>query len=76
MQRLRILLNLAEKNLALGQDQAASDNYQQIIKTFPDYTDRGKVYEHLATLARKMNNTLEADAFEAEAKRLSQIRGQ
>jgi uncharacterized protein (TIGR03790 family) len=71
MQRLRLLLTLGEKQLALSQPQEAYESYQKLLQAFPNYPDRLDIYKKLFPLAVKLGKKEEADKYEAEITRLT-----
>jgi uncharacterized protein (TIGR03790 family) len=70
-QRLRVMLLLGDKLAALGQDQEALDDYQALLKEFPDYVDKLVVLRKVLPLAQKLDKKPEVEKFEADIKRLS-----
>lgn len=70
-QRVRLLLTLAEKLLALNRTQEAYDDYQKLLEQCPDYPDQLGVYKKLLPLAHKLEKKADAEKFEAEINRLS-----
>ena len=60
-----------EKLLALKQDQEAFDLYREFMHNAPDYPDKVAILQKLAGLARKLDQTAEAQKYEAEIKTLS-----
>src|SRR5205814_34707 len=70
-QRIRLSLQAGEKLLALKQDQEAFDLYREFMHNAPDYPDKVAILQKLAGLARKLDQTAEAQKYEAEIKTLS-----
>ena len=54
-QRVRLMLGLAEKLVALGRDEEADELYEQFLKECPDYPDKLGVQQKALALARKLN---------------------
>jgi hypothetical protein len=70
-QRLRLLLTLGERLLALGRDQEAYEAYQKLLQDFPAYPDRLAVYRKLLPLAQKLDQKADAERYQAEIDRLA-----
>src|SRR5439155_9761813 len=70
-QRLRLMLTLGLKFLALERDQEAYDNYQKLLREFPDYAGKLTIYQRLLPIARKLDKKSDAERYEAEIKNLS-----
>ena len=70
-QRVRLLLTLAEKQLALDRPREAYEDYQKLLHEFPDYPDKLALYRKLLPLAQKLDKKADAERYEAEIKRLS-----
>jgi tetratricopeptide (TPR) repeat protein len=70
-QRLRLILNLAERRSVIGPDAGALALYQRFLQEYPDYPDRLKVHQGLLALAKRMKRQDVIDTCEAEIKRLS-----
>jgi len=54
MQRLRVLFSLGEARSLYGPDQKAFEAYQSILRDYPDYHGRKKVYENIIPIARRL----------------------
>jgi len=67
-QQLRLRLTLGERLAAADSNREAYENYQQLLANFPDYEDKAAIYRKLLPLARKLNKTADAEAFEAKLK--------
>lgn len=70
MQRLRLLLTLAEKRSMYGPDDKALGWYEAVLKEFPDYPDALRVYQQMLPLAKRLNRQEAIDRCEREIKRL------
>jgi tetratricopeptide (TPR) repeat protein len=70
-QRIRLLLTLAEKLLALDRQQEACENYLKLLQEFPDYPDKLTIYRKLLPLAQKLDKKADVERYEAEITRLS-----
>jgi uncharacterized protein (TIGR03790 family) len=70
-QRIRLLLTLGEKLVALDRNDEAYQIYQQFLSTVPDYPDPLAIYRKLLTLAQKLNKTQDAEKYEAEITKLT-----
>jgi tetratricopeptide (TPR) repeat protein len=70
-QRIRLLLTLAEKLPALNCQQEAYEDYQKLLKDFPDYPDKLAICRKLLPLAQQLGKQAEAQQYEAEISRLS-----
>ena len=70
-QRLRLLLTLGEKLVALERDEEAYENYRRLLQEFPDYPGKLAVYQRLLPIAQKLNKKTDAERYEAEIKSLS-----
>ncbi|MCX6927066.1 MAG: hypothetical protein NT154_28250, partial [Verrucomicrobia bacterium] len=70
-QRLRLLLTLGEKLMALDRHEAAYADYQRLLLDFPDYPDKVSIYRKLQPLALKLDKKSDAEKYEAEITRLS-----
>ena len=71
MQKLRLMLRLAERQALYGGHQQAFDLYLQILKEYPDYPDQLSLYQSLLPLGKKLDKKEEIDRCEREIKRLS-----
>jgi len=70
-QRIRLLLTLGERLLALGRDQEAYDAYQKLLQEFPAYPDKLALDRKLVPLAQKLDKQADAAKYEAEINQLS-----
>ena len=70
-QRIRLLLTLAEKLLALDRTQEGYQEYQKLLHEFPDYPDRLAIYRKLLPLAQKLDKKADAEKYDAEINRLA-----
>lgn len=70
-QRIRLLLTLAEKLPALDRQQEACEDYQELLRGFPDYPDKLTIYRKLLPLAQKLDKKADAQKYEAEINRLA-----
>ena len=70
-QKLRILLNVANRRTYFGANQVAYDLYRQLLKEFPDYPDLLTVYQKMLTLAEKLDKKDDAARWQKEIERLS-----
>jgi tetratricopeptide (TPR) repeat protein len=70
-QRIRLLLTLGEKLLALDRTQEGYEDYQKLLHEFPDYPDRLAIYRKLLPLAQKLDKKADAENYEAEINRLA-----
>jgi uncharacterized protein (TIGR03790 family) len=70
-QRIRLLLTLGEKLLALDRTQEAYEDYQELLQEFPDYPDKLAICRKLLALAQKLDKKADAAGYEAEVNRLA-----
>ncbi len=71
LQRVRLLLTLAEKLTALDRQPEAYEDYQKLLREFPDYPDKLTLYRKVLPLAQKLDKKADAEKYEAEINRLS-----
>ncbi len=71
LQRVRLLLTLAEKLPALDHQQEAYECYQKLLREFPDYPDKLAVCRKLLAAAQQLGKPADAEQYEAEIKRLT-----
>ena len=71
MQRLRLLLNLADRRALYGPDEAALAWHETLLKEFPDYPDRLRLLQQMLPLAKRLGRTNVVERCEAELRRLS-----
>jgi len=69
-QRVRLMLTLAEKLVALERESEAYDVYTQFLQEFADYPDKLAIYRKIAPLAQKLNKD-DAAKYKAEIERLA-----
>ncbi len=70
-EKLRVLLNVANRRTYLGQDPTAYSLYQQVLNEYPDYPDRLAVCQKLLGLAQKLQKPADAERWQREITRLS-----
>jgi uncharacterized protein (TIGR03790 family) len=70
-QKIRILLNLANRRTYFGANQAAYDFYRQLLKEFPDYPDLLTIYQKMLGLAEKLDKKDDAARWQKEIQRLT-----
>jgi len=70
-QRIRLLLTLAEKLPALDRHQEACEDYQELLREFPDYPDKLTIYRKLLPLAQKLDKKADVEEYEAAISRLT-----
>jgi uncharacterized protein (TIGR03790 family) len=70
-QRVRLLLTLGERLVALDREAEAYADYQKLLEVDPDYPDMAALYRKLLPLAQKLNKTSDAEKYEAELNRLT-----
>ena len=70
-QKVRLILNLAERRGVVGPDAKALELYQRFLKEYPDYPDRLRIYQGLLPIAKRMKKNDVIEKCEAEIKRLS-----
>ena len=69
-QKLRLLLNLANRRTYFGANQAAYDFYRHILREFPDYADLLPIYQKMHLLAEKLERKEDAARWQQEIARL------
>ncbi len=69
-QRLRLLLTLGERLVALQREPEALEDYQKLLREFPNYPDRLAIYKKLLPLAQKLDKKADAERYQAEIIRL------
>ena len=67
-QRVRLWLTLGERLAALGREAEAFQDYEELLKEFPDYPDKAVIYAKLLPLARKLNKPAEVEKYQALAR--------
>jgi tetratricopeptide (TPR) repeat protein len=67
LQKVRLLLTIAEIELSLGRNQQAFDAYKQLVTDAPDYPNVRFICQQLADLARRLGKTEEAEKFAKQA---------
>jgi len=70
-QRIRLLLTLDAKLVALDRDDEAYEIYQRFLRTVPDYPDPLAIYRKLLPLAQRLKKTQDAEKYEAEITKLT-----
>ncbi|HEU0008457.1 MAG TPA: TIGR03790 family protein [Verrucomicrobiae bacterium] len=71
MQRLRLLLNLADRRTLYGPDDVALAWHETLLKEFPDYPDRQRLVRQMLPLAKRLGQTNVIERCEKELLRLS-----
>jgi tetratricopeptide (TPR) repeat protein len=64
-QRLRMLLTLGDKLIALNRDADAMQAFQLLLKENPDYPDKPAIYRRLLPLAQNLKQTNEVEKYQA-----------
>jgi uncharacterized protein (TIGR03790 family) len=64
-QRLRLLLALGERLVALNREPDAYTDYQQLLREFPQYPDKIAIYKRLWGLAKKLDKKDAAAEYES-----------
>jgi uncharacterized protein (TIGR03790 family) len=72
-QRIRVLLNYAERRAIYGPDAAALALYQQFLTENPAYPDLLDVYKKLLPLAQRLDKKVEIERCDKEIKRLGAL---
>jgi len=70
-QKVRLLLTLGERLLALDRAPEAYEDYQRLLQDFPNYPDKIAIYKKLLPLALKLDKKEDAEKYQAEITRLS-----
>ena len=70
MQRLRLLLTLADRRTLYGPDAAALAWHEAVLKEFPDYPDRQRLLQQMLPLAKRLGRTNVVERCEKELQRL------
>ena len=70
-QRVRLLLTLGERLVALDRSPEAYADYQKLLEIDPDYPDKSALYRKLLPLAQKLKKKSDAERYDAELNRLS-----
>jgi tetratricopeptide (TPR) repeat protein len=71
MQRLRLLLNLADRRTLYGPDDVALSWHDTLLKEFPDYPDQARLLRQMLPLAKRLGRTNVVERCEMELLRLS-----
>ncbi len=71
MQRLRLLLNLADRRTLYGPDDVALAWHETLLKEFPDYPDRPRLLRQMLPLAKRLGRTNVIERCEKELLGLS-----
>lgn len=66
-QRLRLRLTVAERLIAQSDYSTASEELDAILREFPNHPCRFNVLRRLATMARNLGNTKQAEEYELKA---------
>jgi uncharacterized protein (TIGR03790 family) len=72
-QRVRVMLELAQKRATYGPNRAACEMYEKFLQECPDYPDPLSIYQKLLPLAQKLGKKEEVERCQAEIKRLSPV---
>ena len=65
MQKLRLLLVLGNKLIALNRPADAYDAYQTVLQDYPDYPDKNDIYRRLLPLAEKLGKKADVEKYQA-----------
>jgi len=71
IQRLRLLLNLADRRTLYGPDETALAWHETLLKEFPDYPDQARLLRQMLPLAKRLGRTNVVERCEKELLRLS-----
>ncbi|MEY2411192.1 MAG: hypothetical protein QOF48_3862 [Verrucomicrobiota bacterium] len=71
MQRLRLLLSIAEKRAVYGPDEKALGWYETVLKEYPDYPEPLWLHQQILPLAKRLGRTNVVDRCEKEIRRLA-----
>ena len=71
MQRLRLMLSLAEKRAVYGPDDKALAWYDTVLKEFPNYPDALKLHQQMLPIAKRIGRANVVERCEKEIQRLS-----
>ena len=71
MQRLRLLVNLADRRAVYGPDASALQWHETLLKEFPDYPDRQRLLQQMLSLAKRLGRTSVVESCEKELQRFS-----
>ena len=63
--RIRLLLTLGERLAALERPGEACEQYQMLLRDFPNYPQKTSIYQKLLALAQKLHNTAEIAKYQA-----------
>ncbi|HEV2391889.1 MAG TPA: TIGR03790 family protein [Verrucomicrobiae bacterium] len=63
--RIRLLLTLGERLAALDRPGEACEQYQMLLRDFPNYPQKSSIYQKLLALAQKLHNTAEIAKYQA-----------
>jgi tetratricopeptide (TPR) repeat protein len=64
-QRIRLLLTLGDKLTSLDQNEEAYTLFQQFLREYLDYPDKGAIYKRLLPLAKKLDKKSDAESYQA-----------
>ena len=70
-QKIRLMLNVANRRTYFGNDQSAYNLYEQLTKEFPEYPDLLGIYQKLHTLAQKLERPEDVARWKREIDRLA-----
>jgi len=62
-QRIRLLLNLAERLTSVNQPAPAYEAYQKLLRESPDFPDKTAIYKQLLSLAQKLDKKEDAEKY-------------
>jgi uncharacterized protein (TIGR03790 family) len=69
-QSIRLYLVLGEKLAGLERPAEAYENYQQLLRSFPEYPDKVSIYKRLLPLAQALNKKEEVEKLKAQISQL------
>jgi uncharacterized protein (TIGR03790 family) len=72
-QRLRLLLTLGDRLVALNETEHAYENYQALLRNYPSYADKLVIVRKLLPLAQKLNRPADVQAYQSQLRQLSVI---
>lgn len=70
-ERIRLMLSIGRTQELSGDAEGAYANYQEFVRTFPDYPELLSIYRKLQPLAEQLKKTEEKEQFQKEIERLS-----
>ena len=71
VQRMRLLLTVANKRSVIGPDEAALEHYRMFLKENPAYPERLKIHQEMLPIVKRRNLVDETAQIEAEIKKLT-----